>query len=125
MPCTYYTPQEEQEMARAEARKYKQELDKATKLLCELMTNLTYPNGNIDPDEGPSGPVTQEHLKWWEKHQEMDRKRLEAEALEQARAAKIAKTDKLRKAAIAKLTKEEAAALGVRLPPESRPKRKK
>ena len=76
MPCTYYTAAEEANMAKQELsdtrkdlQKAVKELNKATKLLCRICKY-------IDSRE------TLEHhgqikglVKWWEKHQERDRKR--------------------------------------------------
>jgi len=69
MPCTYYSPVEEEERTRKSLvsttrrmNKYKRELDKATKLLCKIM-------GEIERD---GYTFDEEATKWYEKHKKMD-----------------------------------------------------
>lgn len=72
--------------------------------LCELLTSLTAE----DLDRivyNARDKVSRDLADWWEEHQQADLKRLQVEA-EQRKQALI-------KSAIAKLTREEAAALGL------------
>lgn len=94
MPCTYYTPEEAAKLSREDAKRTQQnleaerkELDKVTRLLCELMSS---------EDKKPSKELSE----WWKKHQEKDNKRLERK-----NKAKEYKAKKLREG-IEKMEKE-------------------
>lgn len=131
MPCTYYSPQEERDMAYAEAKRQKAELDKATRLLCSVVGRLERANEALL--EGPEVSLDEllgtvlgdrELAAWWKEHKAMDAARIAAEeaqrAAKEAEARKVAKTKRLRKAGLAKLTAEEREALGIKAPGRKR-----
>jgi len=69
MPCTYWSPEEERDIAGKKLvattrrmNKYKRELDKATKLLCKIMGEISEDGYTFD----------EEATKWYEKHKKMD-----------------------------------------------------
>jgi len=69
MPCTYYSPAEERDIADKKLvsttrrmNRYKRELDKVTRLLCEIVGEI----------EGDGYTFNKEVTAWWEKHQKMD-----------------------------------------------------
>lgn len=132
MPCTYYSPQEERDMAYAEAKRQKDELDKATRLLCSVMGRLEHVYGTVQNKADFQAVVREVRLTlvdpelaaWWTAHKAMDAARLAAEEAErkakEERDRKIAKTKRLRKAGLAKLTAEEREALGIKAPGRKR-----
>lgn len=67
MPCTYYSPGEEAEMAAERFDELKGELDLVTRLLCTLCDQLG--RSDLPPDV----------LTWWKRHQNLDRQRVRAE----------------------------------------------
>lgn len=90
MPCTYYTPEEEARIEHQEKQKLKAELDKVTRLLCEVMTEV----------ENEYHPQFSKEIKdWWKDHQEKDKARLKAEeaVLKLAKEMQLAKEKKERK----------------------------
>lgn len=88
MPCTYYTPEEERQLAARETEKYKAELDKVTRLLCDVCRAF-------GPDDKTHFFSEVRGLKsWWSKHKKKD-------------------ANRIRKEALAKLTPEERKVLGV------------
>lgn len=69
MPCTYYLPGEEAALARDEANKVRKELDKVTRLLCDLTARI--PKKYIEAGT--------ELETWVAEHAEMDKRRKAAE----------------------------------------------
>jgi len=80
----------------------KEKLDKVTRLLCSVMTYLT-PNDRKYLYSQSFGP---ELKKWWDSHQEQDRKRTREESIKKAK-------EEFKKKTLAKLTKEEKKILGL------------
>lgn len=79
---------------------HKQRLDAATRAACEALTLLaSFKGGYVSKLSGPT-------QSWWTRHQELDRRRKEAERT----AANIGR---LKASAVAKLTIEERKALGL------------
>jgi hypothetical protein len=69
MPCRYYSPEEERDIADKKLvsttrrmNKYKRDLDKVTRLLCKIMGEIS----------GDGYTFDEEATKWWEHHQKMD-----------------------------------------------------
>lgn len=115
MPCTYYTPQEEAHIANQRYNKLKKELDKTTRLLCQVCRSLERGKSSI---KFCSEQLQEKELAaWWEKHQEMDRMRLAEEKRKAREAAKRKLQQKqkkaLKKAALEKLSAAEKKALGL------------
>lgn len=107
MPCYGPTPEQERALAEEAYQNTLEELDKVTRLLCELCT--------VFDKEGLR--MTGEQARWWLAHEKLDAKRKKA----QARAAKEqeqlkkynAVQEKKRKAALKKLTAAEKKLLGI------------
>lgn len=95
MPCEHYTYEEERALARRRADKVENELDLATRLLCEMCKAA---------DKKSLSP---ELKKWWNKHKKMDRARLKAEEAERQRIEEEKERDRKIHAALEKLTEEE------------------
>jgi len=93
MPCMSYTPEEQASEAYAKLDRYAQMLCRAMRALEEL-EQLHHPR------------VTKRMRSWWKDHKIKDAQRIKEEAM--ARRAKQAKRE-----ALAKLTPEERAALGL------------
>ena len=66
MPCRYFLPGEEEAIQR-------KELDRVTRLLCEVMTELEA-EGALDR---PGICLSNEVMQWWREHQIRDKKRKE------------------------------------------------
>ena len=81
MPCSYYLPGEEAQIARDQHRKVREELDRVTRLLCAVMTEFGEPDTYRDLALAEDIP---ELGQWWKEHQEMDRQRETAERLRKA-----------------------------------------
>ena len=88
--------------------KVKERLDRATRILCGLLKQMTHEEIILQSDE------TQV---WWAKHQVEDHKRevaeIKAEVKRKAAAAKKREKTKQRKAGLAKLSSKEREALGL------------
>jgi len=82
----------------------KTECDRLARIACKAMTTLE----QLDP-ELKSFKDT-ESRKWWSDHKKADKARMDREAKEKA---KIDEQEKLREAALAKLTPEEILAFGL------------
>jgi len=97
MPCTYDDPVSNQ-YHYCKEKEYKKKLDKTTRLLCMVMKTL---ENTPEYAQWPqfSGKNFRELNDWWEKHKQMDAKRLAAEARAKAKI----------KAEAEKKTKEELA----------------
>lgn len=80
--------------------------DRPLKLLCETLTNMD-PKKRDKIIYEPHSRVARDLANWWEEHQEADKKRVEAETRQ-------TQNIETRKHAIAKLTKAEREALGIR-----------
>jgi hypothetical protein len=85
---------------------HKEELDRATALLCESCSGMNEEQQRVIIYDGRN-PDARSLADWWDRHQESDRRRLAAEADE-------ARRRELRTAALAKLSPEEREALGIR-----------
>jgi len=83
MPCRYFLPGEEEAIQR-------KELDRVTRLLCEVMTELKA-EGALDR---PGICLSNEVMQWWREHQIRDKKRKEWEAAAAARAV-VAKDEEI------------------------------
>lgn len=83
----------------------KSECDRLARIACKAMTALE----QLDP-ELKSFKDT-ESRKWWGDHKKADKARMDREAKEKA---KLEEQEKLRQAAMAKLTPEEIAAFGLK-----------
>ena len=83
----------------------KTECDKLARIACKAMTLLE----QLDP-ELKSFKDT-ESRKWWADHKKADKARMDREAKEKA---KLEEQEKLRQAALAKLTPEEIKAFGLK-----------
>lgn len=88
MPCTYYTPEETSRQNYEESQRLKTELDKVTRLLCELMHE-------VEHEYHPN--ITLELEEWWADHKEKDKARLAAEEAAEEAALKLAKEMELAK----------------------------
>lgn len=101
MPCRYYSPEEESEIAYAETSKFKS-------MLCLVLRTCEAQGTKIllhSPQlEAKCGVTYKEVDEWWEQHkaQDRERERKEAESAEHRR---------LRASALAKLTAAERRAL--------------
>lgn len=96
MPCRSEWPEDT-------SYRYKVEMDRATRIACELAKKL----------EQGANPVTiavpwfsKETSDWWKKHKESDARRLEAEA-------KAMRIRTIKEQALNKLSREERRALGL------------
>jgi len=94
MPCTYYSPSEERDIASAA-------LNDATRLLCQACGIL----------ESNKIALPTELAAWWKDHQERDKARIKAE---NALLAKQKEEAKVKKQALSKLTEAEKKALGIK-----------
>lgn len=90
---------ERKKLEREKQQRMKRDLDKATRLLCEVMR--TY-----DLEDPPK-----ELLEWWEKHKKMDAARLKRERQQQARLKKEQEELKKHAEVLRKLNKKELALL--------------
>ncbi len=97
MPCTYYTPEEISRQNYEESQKLKAELDKTTRLLCEVMTNVESWNEGNPPDIMEPSVELQA---WWAEHKKMD------EARKAEETARLKRVEDLK----AKVKAEEEAA---------------
>lgn len=106
MPCiSYDTEWANASRGRsAESIALKAECDRLARIACKAMTLLE----QFDPEL--KSFKDKEARKWWADHQKADKARMEKEAKEKA---KQDEQEKLRKAAMAKLTPEEIAAFGL------------
>jgi hypothetical protein len=106
MPCRSYESDwfDPSRSRSHEAMVLKQECDKLARIACKAITLLE----QLDP--GLKSFKDTESRKWWVAHQKADKARIEKEAKEQA---KLDEQEKLRQAALAKLTPEEIAAFGL------------
>ncbi len=98
----------------AELKEAKRKLDQVTRLLCGLCKHLESEEKAEVIDKVENGEL----LSWWKKHKKFDAKR-EAEEAEEKRKKEEKKREKARKdalkaSAIAKLSKAERKALGVK-----------
>ncbi len=99
MPCTYYTPEEISRQNYEESQKLKAELDKTTRLLCEVMTGLE--NEGWSPEEVADITKDSPDLQaWWAEHKKLD------EARKAEEAARLKRVEDLK----AKVKAEEEAA---------------
>lgn len=110
MPCRYYTEAEERDIAQRQAAETRQELDKVTRIACELMTYIE--------DKGyDTLDLSNESAKWWRDHQIMDAKRKAAEAKKEAEKAALHAAlkakEEARNRALSKLSEEEKKLLGI------------
>lgn len=85
MPCTYFDPpgtfcNEERDALTAKVNKYKKQLDLATKLLCDLCTNLEKLRQHSAKTETLIEDVP-DLAEWWKKHNKMDAERVRAEGM--------------------------------------------
>lgn len=107
MPCRSYDTDWVGAVTRvsmSEAKELKEECDKLARIACKAM----YAIEQLDP-ELKSFKDT-ESRRWWAKHKKADQER---EAKEQKEQIKKAEAEKLRQAALAKLTPEEIEAYGL------------
>ena len=85
-------------------------LDDATRAACEALGVLEKRFGGLDD-------LSDDTLAWWTHHKEADAARLEAETRrqveEEMRRAEAARVAEVQQAALAKLTDDERAALGL------------
>jgi hypothetical protein len=105
MPCRYDESAEEIEARKKASRKriiqpYKKELDRVTRLLCDVMTE--YKNTESAPEFVRYVFRHNELQEWWTEHQLRDAARLKKEAREE-----------IKKKALEKLTLEEKRILGL------------
>lgn len=107
MPCiSYETEWFHQSRSRSHTETVlKNECDRLARIACKAMTLLE----QLDP-ELKSFKDT-ESRKWWADHKKADKARMDREAKEKA---KLEEQEKLRQAALAKLTPEEIAAFGLK-----------
>lgn len=101
MPCVYETDWE----MRA---RLKNELDDVTRMLCSVMKVLARVK-KIDIMARLPEDVTT----WWEKHKEIDRKRMEAARALKKKLEDDEKRAALREQVLKRLTSEERKALGI------------
>ncbi len=89
MPCETYTPGELAAIANQEMRKVKKEINKLTRLLCEIFGSESW----------PGTPMTDEMKEWWEEHQEADRKReaIKEEKMLEREKDRLQKINRLKK----------------------------
>ena len=86
MPCSYYTAEESARIEYEEKQKIKAELDKTTRLLCEVLSGM---------EEWPVDP-SPELQDWWKNHKEMDKARKAEEEATAKRVAELkAKNEKM------------------------------
>ena len=107
MPCiSYETEWFHQSRHRSHTETaLKTECDRLARIACKAMTTLE----QLDP-ELKSFKDT-ESRKWWADHKKADKARMDREAKEKP---KVEEQEKLREAAMAKLTPEEIAAFGLK-----------
>lgn len=84
----------------------KNECDRLARIACKAMTLLE----QLDPELKNFKDT--ESRKWWADHKKADKARMEREAKEKA---KLDEQERLRQAALAKLTPEEIQAFGLKL----------
>ena len=106
MPClSYETEWFHQSRSRSHAEtELKTECDRLARIACKAMSALE----QLDPEL--KSFKDREARKWWSDHKKADKARMDREAKEKA---KLDEQEKLRKAALAKLTPEEIAAFGL------------
>ena len=107
MPCISYETEwfhESRHRSHTEIS-LKTECDRLARIACKAMTQLE----QLDP-ELKSFKDT-EARKWWANHKKADKARMDKEAKEKA---KLEEQEKLRQAALAKLTPEEIEAFGLK-----------
>ena len=108
MPCISY----DTEWIRSNPRRtsnetaLKNECDRLARIACKAMTLLE----QLDPELKNFKDT--ESRKWWSDHKKADKARMDKEAKEKA---KIDEQERLREAAMAKLTPEEIQAFGLKL----------
>lgn len=102
MPCRSETPEETIYMQRNDIKKLREDHDKVTRMLCTLCSVLEERYRTVW-----NNVVSYELRDWWTAHQEVDKKRRAAEAFAKHQ------TD-VKKRALAKLSDEELAALGLK-----------
>jgi hypothetical protein len=105
MPCNSDYPREN-----LEEKRLREELDKVTRYLCAVLTDLEdeVQDGNNEIDPRAFLQSLSPDLRiWWKKHKKWDAKRRAQEAEEKRKK-------ELRKAALAKLTDEERVLLGLK-----------
>ena len=104
MPCMSYETTWARDSDDYEVRKVKREADRLARIACQAMQTLE--------DMGKADFLLlkdSEVREWWTAHKEADRKA-------QAAAAEKLRREELKRAALAKLTPEERAALGIKTP---------
>jgi hypothetical protein len=104
MPCQSYETTWARDSDDYEVRRVKREADRLARIACQAMQALE--------DMGKADFLLlkdSEVREWWAAHKEADRKA-------QAAAAEKLRREELKRAALAKLTPEERAALGVKTP---------
>lgn len=106
MPCLSYDTEwfDSKRSRNTEAIKLKAECDKLARIACKAMTALE----KTDPEF--KSIKDQETRKWWAVHQKADQERV---AKEEKQKAKKEEADKIRQAALAKLTPEELEVMGL------------
>jgi hypothetical protein len=85
MPCRYYTDAEEAEIAATNSKILRNELDKVTRCLCEVMEAVESANRL----KKPKFKVSPEVSDWWENHKRMDKalRKIEREVQEKEKQA--------------------------------------
>jgi hypothetical protein len=121
MPCTYYTPEEERDIAHREHTKTAHQLKNIEAMLCGVLSCLEVDGGFdrvIDRlDYKEMGVTKKQVLDWWHDHQEQDKSRRETEERVRLAREKAAVEERERKRiakkALEKLTAKEKKAIGL------------
>ena len=107
MPCLSYDTEWVHSSGRSRSHEtmvLKSECDRLARIACKAITLLE----QYDPEL--KSFKDREARKWWSDHKKADKARMDREAKEKA---KLDEQEKLRKAALAKLTPEEIMAFGL------------